>query len=111
MRGNTVLLIALVALAGEVVFVEVHVDPDLLRESARKRARQQAHRFAAGRDRREPPGARVSPERRAPFAAQKGDHEMSIRMTARNTTAPTQFLRAGNQTYAYRRFGNVTTSR
>jgi pimeloyl-ACP methyl ester carboxylesterase len=31
---------------------------------------------------------------------------MSITTTASNTTAPTQFLRAGNQTYAYRRFGS-----
>jgi len=30
---------------------------------------------------------------------------MSITMTASNTTAPTRFLRAGSQTYAYRRFG------
>jgi hypothetical protein len=31
---------------------------------------------------------------------------MSITTTASNTTAPTQFLRAGNHTYAYRRFGS-----
>jgi pimeloyl-ACP methyl ester carboxylesterase len=31
---------------------------------------------------------------------------MSTTATASNTTAPTQFLRAGNETYAYRRFGN-----
>jgi pimeloyl-ACP methyl ester carboxylesterase len=31
---------------------------------------------------------------------------MSITTTASNTTAPTQFLRARNETYAYRRFGS-----
>jgi len=31
---------------------------------------------------------------------------MSIKKTAGNTTAPTQFLRARNETYAYRRFGS-----
>src|SRR4249920_2307228 len=31
---------------------------------------------------------------------------MSITLTASNTTAPTQFLRAGNERYAYRRFGS-----
>ena len=31
---------------------------------------------------------------------------MSTTTTATNTTAPTQFLRAANQTYAYRRFGS-----
>ena len=31
---------------------------------------------------------------------------MSITATASNTTAPTQFLRARNETYAYRRFGS-----
>ena len=30
---------------------------------------------------------------------------MSTITTASNTTAPTQFLRARNETYAYRRFG------
>ena len=31
---------------------------------------------------------------------------MSVTATASNTTAPTQFVRAGNETYAYRRFGH-----
>jgi pimeloyl-ACP methyl ester carboxylesterase len=31
---------------------------------------------------------------------------MSITATASSTTAPTQFLRAGNESYAYRRFGS-----
>ena len=31
---------------------------------------------------------------------------MSITTTASNTTAPTQFLGARNETYAYRRFGS-----
>jgi hypothetical protein len=30
---------------------------------------------------------------------------MSLSRIASNTTAPTQFLRAKNETYAYRRFG------
>ena len=33
---------------------------------------------------------------------------MSVLTTANNTTAPTQFLRARNETYAYRRFGDPT---
>jgi len=35
-----------------------------------------------------------------------GDQEMSMTKTASNTTAPTQFLRGRNETYAYRRFGS-----
>ena len=31
---------------------------------------------------------------------------MSTEQKASNTTAPTQFLQAGNETYAYRRFGS-----